>query len=468
MARPFTWVPRPRLLYCVALVGLPVSVLAAVHEEAWLPSLTLGVSLVAGILLDAWWARRALVGLDVVLPPVIRAARDREARIEVRVRNAARQRRQVRLGLPLPPGLESAEEVRTVALPADAEWSSLAWLVVPRARGRFCLPMVCLEGWSPAGFWAVRRRLPLPCELRVYPNLGRERKKLASRFLRPGASGAHVLRQVGKGREFEKLREYVPGDSFDEIHWKATARRARPITKVHQVERTQEVYVVLDASRLSARRVGAGSREATAPEGDGRSEAVDGAEDGQPLFEMLLTAALTIGLAAERQGDRFGLLVFSNRVETFLRAGNGRAHFSACRDALHTRDARLVNPDFEEAIAFLRLRVRRRSLLLFLTSLDDPVIAEGFLANLELIRRQHLVLVHQVRPPGVEPLFTGPEVRRVDDLYERLGGHLRAQRLLELSKVLQRRGVGFAAIEHGRLCVEAVSRYLEVKRRQLL
>ena len=57
-----------------------------------------------------------------------------------------------------------------------------------------------------------------------------------------------MIRQVGRGREFEKLREYVPGDGSDEIHWKATARRGHPITKVFQLERTQEVYVILAGS----------------------------------------------------------------------------------------------------------------------------------------------------------------------------------------------------------------------------
>ena len=76
-------------------------------------------------------------------------------------------------------------------------------------------------------------------EIRVYPNLRRDSDLKA---LRQGVSGAHSVRQVGRGREFEKLREYLPGDGFDEIHWKATARRGRPITKVFQVERTQEIY----------------------------------------------------------------------------------------------------------------------------------------------------------------------------------------------------------------------------------
>jgi uncharacterized protein (DUF58 family) len=77
-------------------------------------------------------------------------------------------------------------------------------------------------------------------ELRVYPNLLGERRAVASIFLRRALPGVHSARQIGKGRDFEKLRDYVPGDSFDDIHWKATAKRAHPVTKVFQIERTQE------------------------------------------------------------------------------------------------------------------------------------------------------------------------------------------------------------------------------------
>ena len=54
-----------------------------------------------------------------------------------------------------------------------------------------------------------------------------ERKNLAALFLNRGSFGVHAQRQVGKGRDFEKLREYIPGDGYDEIHWKATAKRGR-------------------------------------------------------------------------------------------------------------------------------------------------------------------------------------------------------------------------------------------------
>ena len=274
-----------------------------------------------------------------------------------------------------------------------------------------------------------------------------DRKNLAALFLHRGAFGLHAQRQVGKGREFEKLREYVPGDGYDEIHWKATARRSRPITKVFQIERTQEVYVVIDASRLSAR----------APEGQETT-----------TLERFLTASLVLGLAAEQQGDLFGLLTFTNKVDNFVRARNGRAHYNACRDALYTLQPQIVSPDYDEACTFIRLRLRRRTLLFFLTALDDPVLAESFVRNMDLIHRQHLVLVNMLQPPAIAPLFSRPGLGSVDEMYQHLGGHLQWQNLRELEQVLKRRGVNFSTLSNERLSAELVSQYLNVKRRQLL
>ena len=186
------------------------------------------------------------------------------------------------------------------------------------------------------------------------------------------------------------------------------------------------------------------------------------------MLERFVTAALVLGLAAEQQGDLFGLLTFSNKVEKFVRAKNGHAHYNACRDALYALQPKIVTPDFDELCTFIRLRLRRRALLVFLTALDDPAIAESFVRNLELIRRQHLVLVNMVRPPAVQPVFAGANVADVDDLYKHLGGHLQWHNLRELQKVLQRRAVRFSLLNNERLSADLVSQYMSVKQRQLL
>ncbi|MDB6111453.1 MAG: hypothetical protein JWR69_3203, partial [Pedosphaera sp.] len=291
-----------------------------------------------------------------------------------------------------------------------------------------------------------------------------ERKNLAALFLNRGTFGLHAQRQVGKGRDFEKLREYQPGDGYDEVHWKATAKRGRPVTKIFQIERTQEVYVIIDASRLSARtqilpgQIPASSRPGiqTPPAGE------------TTILERFVTAALVLGLAAEQQGDLFGLLTFSDKVGSFVRARNGSAHYNACRDSLYTLQPQVVTPDFDELCTFIRLRLRRRALLVFLTALDDPLLAASFAKNMELICRQHLVLVNMVQPPGIVPMFSRPDVASHNDLFRHLGGHMLWHDLRELEKVLKRRGVRFSLLENEKLSAQLVSQYLSVKQRQLL
>src|SRR6185503_7834338 len=191
-------------------------------------------------------------------------------------------------------------------------------------------------------------------------------------------------------------------------------------------------------------------------------------ENSESILERFLTSALILGQAAEQQGDLFGLITFTDQVQTFLRAKNGKAHYSACRDAIYTLEPQNITPDFDEISCFIRTRLRRRALLIFLTSLDDPVLAESFVRNMALLSGQHLVLVNMIKPAGAHPLFTNDDVFELDDLYRALGGHLQWHNLREVEKVLQRRGVRFSLLENERLASELVSQYVGVKQRQLL
>jgi uncharacterized protein (DUF58 family) len=440
-------VPRTRALALAAAVLLPASLAYAAAPGAAVPLAAVALAFLLLAACDAALAPRALRGLTIALPPVVRLTRNVPGMIDVSLADPRGTALALRLGLALPSPF-ALEEERDVLLPAGEERSRVAWEVTSRRRGRFLLDTCAVEASSPAGLFSLRARLPVSCEVRVYPNLQAERRALASVFLSRGGAGAHAQRLVGRGREFEKLREYVPGDGFDEIHWKATARRGRPITKVYQVERTQEVYVVLDASRLSMREVG------------GRGAA-------QPTIERFVSAALVLALAAEKQGDLFGLVTFDAQVRTFLRARSGTAHARACREALATVEAVPAAPDFDELATFLRLKLRRRALLLFLTELDDPALADAFTKAAGLLSRQNLVVAHGIRPPAARPLFT-EDAADVDEVYERLGGHLVWRSLRELAGTLGRLGVRLTLLSADSLATELVASYMTIKRRQLL
>jgi len=276
--------------------------------------------------------------------------------------------------------------------------------------------------------------------------------------------GIHSQRQIGKGRDFEQLREYLPGDSYEDIHWKATAKRGQPITKVYQIERTQQIYVIIDASRLSARTTHV--KNSKIKQSSGHEENTD--FEPTTIVERYITAALIMALAAERQGDQFGLITFDNRVQSFVSAKNGKAHFNTCRDILYTLEPKTVSPDFTELFTFIGTRIRRRALLLFLTHLDDPVLSENFSQNIDIISRQHLVLVNMLKPEGAAPVFSSASVESIDDMYKNLGGHLVWKHLHETEKILYRHGVDFSWVENEHLCTEIISKYISIKQRQIL
>jgi uncharacterized protein (DUF58 family) len=453
-----TIVPRTRLIGWIALLALPAVTVGAVLREQlpFASAVIVGLALV--VCIDAWRAPRALGGLSVGLPPLVRLHQHRPGEIEVRVSSEPGSARLIRIGIAFPEEFETVSE-RDVELPQESRTAKFSWECRPTMRGQFILDRVHVEIQSPWGFWAARAALPVTAELRVYPNLMDERKNVSALFLRRGATGARVHRSTGQGREFEKLREYVHNDSLGDIHWKASAKRGRPVTKVYQIERTQEVYVVIDASRLTG-------REVTIPPSSFPGAATEPL--ASTVLERFVTAALILALAAEQQGDQFGLLTFSDKILGFVRAKNGQAHYDACRDRLYALQPQPVTPDFEELFAFIRRTLRRRALLIFLTALDDPLLAETFVQNIDLMARQHLVLVNMLQSRTVQPLFTAGEVTHVDEIYERLGGHLQWQQMRELQKVLHRRGVRLSFLDPAKLPAELVSQHADVRARQLV
>lgn len=441
-------VPRRPLLVSVGVLTL-VSPLIVVLPQ-WI-FVELAAVLCLGIVasIDIVSVRKKLQSISAQVPNVVRLSKDEEGEIPLIVTNPGMQRQDFRIGFPFPREIQPLEEDLQVQLPQDSEVSKAVIRCVPNKRGRYRLDRYYAEIPSALGFWSVRTARPLDCEVRVYPNLSEERKRAAAIFLNKANFGVHLQRMVGQGREFEKLREYIPGDSYDQIHWKATAKRGRPVTKIFQIERTQEVYAIIDASRLSAREAA----------GDLRTESI---------LEYLIRAALVLGVAARHQGDHFGILTFSDKVHHFLRASNSKTHHTACRDALYLLQPRIVTPDFDDLFSFIRLRLRRRALLVILTDLNDPILAESFVRSAKLVARQHLLLVNMVKPPQAADLFGAPDAANLDDLYQKLAGHMLTQNLRELQNVLRLHGISLTQLHHPKLSSELVTQYMSIKQRQLL
>lgn len=444
-------VPRNRLLLTTAVVGLPASLAAAFFPNSQMTIFAVCGVVLGIVALDILISLGCLNGITIELPEVARFSRDKASDLQLTALNESKSRINIRVGLDFPDEIDVETHELSVLLPEGVERTTFTWTCTPRKRGLERFDHCYIERASRLGFWDFRGRQPVNMEMRVYPNLMKESRRMSAIFLNHTGLGIHKLRLLGKGREFEKLRDYIPGDSYEDIHWKAAAKRGKPVTKVYQTERTQEVYVVIDASRLS-----------------NRPAHPDDPNNNDSQLERFLGAALIMGLAAEKQGDNFGVLTFSDRIHSFIRAKNGKAHYSACRDALYTPEPQIVSPDYDELFRFIRVKLTRRALLVFLTSLDDPVIAESFEHNLRLISSQHLVVTNQILPAGCAPLFSSPDIDHYTDLYSRLGDHHRWWELRELERSLKRQGVDFYLTDGAELCTQMVNQYMNVKQRQIL
>ncbi|MEM9445035.1 MAG: DUF58 domain-containing protein [Verrucomicrobiota bacterium] len=363
-----------------------------------------------------------------------------------------------KMGLKVPPSLVISHAGQIVEFEESVKQVEVRLSCQPFERGSFLIDNCQVEVCSSMGFWAKRKKTPLKCEIRVYPNLDEEKAVISALFNKRMFSGLHVQRQVGQGREFEKLRDYIPGDSYDDISWKATAKRRTPVTKEYQIETEQQIYVVLDCSRLSSRksslRRGASKLKQTGPQ--------------RNYLEKGVETAMLLNIAAENQKDAFGIVTFSDQVENFIRAGHGRATFMACRDALFQVQPKLVAPDYQEVCTQLRTKVRKRSLLVFITSLDDVGVMDQLLAGVQILRSKHLVLICYLQPKKIEPIFAGHAVSSGSEVYERLAGHMAWKQMHEVENKLLSQGVLSVGVEFQSMASEIVSQYLNVKRRQIL
>lgn len=321
---------------------------------------------------------------------------------------------------------------------------TVPYVLRPGGRGEFTLGPVQVRVRSPLGL--IERRLSFgePAKVRVYPNLKDLRRyDLLSRRRLLAQHGIRAVRKVGEGREFERLREYAPGDELRAIDWKATARRRRPVSRVHETERGQNVLILLDAGRLMAASTG-----------------------GLTKLDYAINAALMLGYVALRNGDRVGLSVFSSDVESFSLPRAGRAALARLMDALVPLQPRLTFSNYRAAVETVSRKMRRRALVVMYTDLADPEAMEEICDVFPLLRRSHLPLCVSFRDPALLDLAGTPPAPSA--LYEHVAAmEMVAERRQALGR-LRTGGVSIVDVPPEEIAVASVNRYLRIKRMQAI
>ncbi len=326
---------------------------------------------------------------------------------------------------------------------------------MPSQRGDLPLGKLYLRYRTALGLaerWAVA---PLEQTVRVYA-AGEPAGAAGNMYLlraRQIELEKRKLRQIGLGREFEAMRDYHPGDEMRNISWTSTARHNRLITRQYTTERSQQVWVVMDAGRLSRTAYGMGSYH-----GDEQDDAV-------AVVTQLDSAASAAGLLSrvvDGSGDKFALLTYGRRVQQQLLPGSGHLHLRRVLDALSRVRSESAEADHLMASSRLRQLQRRRSLVVWITEMTESAGQPEIMAAVSSLLRRHLVVLVLLQHPELNALAEA-EPSTARGMYAGTAAQeMLEQRAAALAK-LRAQGVLVVETTNSRLAPDAISQYLEIK-----
>jgi uncharacterized protein (DUF58 family) len=348
------------------------------------------------------------------------------------------------------------------------ETAKAAQICFPNRRGDFALGKAFLRYRGSLRLverWAVA---DLDQRIRIFPATEQNTGNTDIYLLRARQIELQKrrLRMRGIGREFESLRDYQTGDEFRNISWTATARRAHLITREFTTERSQKVWIVLDAGRLSRT---AFEMRRSLPAGRGEVEQ-DAAEQHRLTVTQLdqaASAAVMLAQVIAGSGDKFALLTYGRNIQQQLLPGTGPAHLRLLIDQLSQVRSEASEANHLHAVARIKNLQRSRGLVLWITEMAESAgRPEVVFAAAELVRR-HLVVLIVLTHPELDALARR-EPRTIDEMFASTAAWEMLERRRATLAQLRQQGVLVVETTPSEVGAAAITKYLEVKAQGLL
>jgi len=274
------------------------------------------------------------------------------------------------------------------------------------------------------------------------------------------------LRLRGIGREFESLRDYQRGDELRNISWTATARRAKLITRQFTTERSQQVWVVLDAGRLSQTAFEQRKSRPTAAS-ESEFEAAEKLQLSVTQLDQATSAAVMLAQVIGGSGDKFALLTYGRRIKQQLLPGNGPVHLRLMINLLSQVRSESAEANHLHAASRLKNLQRRRGLVIWITEMAESAgRPEVVTAAAELVRR-HLVVLVLLEHPELDAL-AAREPKNAEEMFASTAAQEMLERRRQTIAKLRQQGVLVVETTPAGVGASAISKYLEVKAQGLL
>jgi uncharacterized protein (DUF58 family) len=236
----------------------------------------------------------------------------------------------------------------------------------------------------------------------------------------------------GGENEFSFMKEYQDGDDWRRISWKAMAKRQYPVVRIFEKEYNRNVVALLDAGRMMTSRY-----------------------DALTKLDHAINVSLILGASVLQKHDRFGVLSFSNEIQSFVAPEAEKNVLTSILDALCRVEAEYEKTDYVKAYTYLSKKIRRNSIIFVFSELFDRVVSNDLMKMLVLLSRHHKVFV--ISFEEVEELVNARNREEIARWAVQQQGMLEKESML---RELQKRGVKAIQVNAENIQRNVINAYL--------
>ena len=325
------------------------------------------------------------------------------------------------------------------------EGKTLTYRLRPTRRGEYGFGFIRVFTTTRIGLISRRATCGRPETVKVYPSyLMLHRYELLAMSDNLTELGIKRIRRAGHQTEFEQIKEYVKGDDYRTINWKASARRHELMVNVYQDERSQQIYNVIDKGRVMQQ-----------------------AFRGMTLLDYAINASLVLSYVAMRKEDKAGLVTFDEHFDTFVPASRQPGYMQTLLENLYSQQTTFGETDFSALCVHLNKHVGKRSLLVLYTNFSSIGSMNRQLSYLKQLNHRHRLLVVFFEDADLKEYIAQP-AKDTEGYYRHVIAEKFAYEKRLIVSTLKQHGIYSLLTTPENLSIDVINKYLEMKARQLL
>jgi len=315
----------------------------------------------------------------------------------------------------------------------------------PVKRGEYEFGLINVYVSTRLGLLQRRFKQGEHAKVPVYPSYLQMRKyQLMAISNRLSEVGVKKIRRIGHNMEFEQIKEYVRGDDYRTINWKATARKGQLMMNNYTDEKSQQIYCVIDKGRVMKMPF-----------------------EELSLLDYAINASLVLLNVALLKQDKAGLISFAEKISAFLPAEKKATQMQSILELLYSQKTRYLESDFEKLYSAIRNRITQRSLIVLFTNFESLSGMQRQLPYLRRIAQHHLLLVVFFENTELKQLIDQP-AKDLETIYTKTIAEKFAFEKKLIVKELQRYGILTILTAPKNVTVNTLNKYLELKARQAI